>query len=342
MRVLRIGVTSGITSARSPEFSCVIGAGWFYFSVGNNVVKAIIVILLANTVLVSSTVVAESGPPWSRGEGMRACLKNCISRIEKAASPTEEQRVACKDRCTCIIDGMFEPGGKPKRDQSDLPKVAAECKTRLQQKPVAQPERVDPRAAPAPAANPGVLTGAELSPGTSCSKAKMPSFHYDPSEHRIQLAGGGFKMRLPKGWSATLERPDLVVVSAAASVEGVRPVFEVFVSPVCKSYDGPTVNQRIAARGLIELLPANATIDQVKKGSWAMGLGGPVGQNLVLKNVALKTAKGERTVVLYSTQLADSKTFGLHAAAVCPKKAAEESLGACEKTYFDMLEKANY
>jgi hypothetical protein len=237
---------------------------------------------------------------------------------------------------------MFEPGGQPKREQSDLPKVAAECKTRLQERAVAQPERGVPQAAPVPVAKPGVLVGAELLPGTSCSKAKMPNLQYDSGEHRIQLAGGGFKMRLPKGWSATLERPDLVVVSAAVSVEGVRPVFEVFVSPVCKTYDGSTVNQRVAARGLIELSPPSATMDQVKKGSWTMGLGGPVGQNLVLKDVALKTEKGERTLVLYSTQLAESKTFGLHAAAACPKKAAEEGLCACEKTYFDMLEKADY
>jgi hypothetical protein len=306
------------------------------------VVKAVVVvILLANTVLVSSSA-AESNAPWSRGEGMRACLKNCVSKIGKAASPTEEQRVACKDRCTCIIDGMFEPGGKPKRDQSDLSKVAAECKARLQQKAVAPPEKVAPQAAPAPVAKPGVLVGADLSPGTNCSKEKMPSLQYDPGEHRIRLAGGGFKLRLPKGWSATIERPDLVVVSAAASVEGVRPVFEVFVSPVCKTYDGPSVNWRIAARGLIELLPPNATMDQVRKGSWTMGLGGPVGRNLVLKNVALKTEKGERTVILYSTQLGESKNFGMHAAAVCPKKATEEGLGACEKAYFDMLEKAEY
>ena len=323
-------------------FPCVIRAGWFHFSGGTNVVKAVIVILLASSVLVSSAVAAESDTSWSRDEGMRACLKNCISRIEKAASPTQEQRVACKDRCTCIIDGMFEPGGQPKREQSDLPKVAAECKTRLQERAVAQPERGAPQAAPVPVAKPGVLVGAELLPGTSCSKAKMPSLQYDRGEHRIQLAGGGFKMRLPKGWSATLERPDLAVVSAAVSVEGVRPVFEVFVSPVCKTYDGSTVNQRVAARGLIELSPPSATMDQVKKGSWTMGLGGPVGQNLVLKNVALKTEKGERTLVLYSTQLAESKTFGLHAAAACPKKAAEEGLGACEKTYFDTLEKADY
>ncbi len=308
-------------------------------------VKAAIVILLASAVLVSSTVGAESDTPWSRDEGMRACLRNCSSRIEKAASPTKVQRGACNDRCTCIIDGMFEQGGKPKRDQSDLPKVAAECNTRLQQEAVAQREKVvpQPETAPAPVTKPGVVVGAELLPGTSCSKATIPSLQYDHGEHRIQIAGGGFKMRLPKGWSATLERPDLVVVSAAVGVEGVRPVFEMFVSPVCKTYDGLLVNRRVAARGLIELLPANATMDQVKQGSWTVGLGGPVGRNFVLSDVVLKTKKGERMVVLYSTQLADSKTFGLHAAAVCPRKGeGKGKLGACEKTYFKMLQEAEY
>ena len=44
----------------APGFSCVIRTGWFYFSVGTDVVKAVIVILLANSVLVSSAVAAES------------------------------------------------------------------------------------------------------------------------------------------------------------------------------------------------------------------------------------------------------------------------------------------
>jgi hypothetical protein len=62
------------------------------------VVKTVIVILLAGTVLVSSNVAAESDTLWSRDEGMRVCLKNCVSRIEKAAPPTTEQRGACQDR----------------------------------------------------------------------------------------------------------------------------------------------------------------------------------------------------------------------------------------------------
>jgi hypothetical protein len=309
--------------------------------------KNLLLMLLVNTVLMSSVVAAESGAPWSRGEGMRACLRNCISKIPKAASTNQEQRDACKERCTCIIDGMFEPGGKPKRDQNDLGKVAAECKTRLSQKTDAQPERPapPPAAAPSPGAKPVVADKTELLPGTDCSKAQLPSLQYDPDEHRILLSQGGFKMRLPKGWRATLERPELVVISAAASEKGVRPVFEMFVSPVCKGYDGLFVNRRVAGRGLSELLPASATMEQVKKGSWTVGLGGLVGQNLVLNDVTIKTEKGDRTVVLYSTQLGESKNFGLHAAAVCPKKGegkGEGKLGACEKTYFDMLGKAEY
>ena len=306
--------------------------------------KTLILMLLANTVVMSSGLAAESDVPWSWGEGMRACLKNCISKIPKAAaSANREQRDACKERCTCIIDGMFEPGGKPKRDQNELGKVAAECKTRLSQKAAVQPEKVPPppAAAPIPGTKPAVADRTELLPGTDCSKAQMPSLQYDPGEHRVQLSQGGFKMRLPKGWRATIERPELVVISAAASDKGVRPVFEMFVSPVCKGYDGLFVNRRVAGRGLSELLPASATMEQVKKGSWAVGLGGLVGQNLVLNDVTIKTEKGDRTVVLYSTQLGESKNFGLHAAAVCPKK-GEGKLGACEKTYFDMLGKAEY
>jgi hypothetical protein len=308
------------------------------------VVKPVFVLLLANAVLVPPTLAAGASLPWSREEGMRACLKNCISKIEKSSAAVKEQRAACKERCICIMDEMFESGGKPKRDQTDLAKVAAECKGRLQPKPASAPERLPPRpeAAPTPAPKPGAPTGADLLPGTNCTTARMPTLQYEPDEHRIVLAGGGFKMRLPKGWSAVLERPDLVVISAA-SVKGVRPVFEMFVNPVCKTYDGLFVNRRVAARGLAELQPAAAILAQVKKGSWTVGMGGRVGQNLVLNDVVLKTDKGDRIVVLYSTQLGESKNFGLHAAAVCPKQGPNEGkLNACETTYFDMLEKAEY
>jgi hypothetical protein len=99
----------------------------------------------------------------------------------------------------------------------------------------------------------------------------------------------------------------------------------------------------VAARGLTELLPAEETTAQIAGGQWNVGLGGQVGQSLILQDVVLKTKKGERALVLYATQLGDAKSFGLRASAVCPKPGKKEGpLGKCEKTYFDMLAKAEF
>jgi hypothetical protein len=199
-------------------------------------------------------------------------------------------------------------------------------------------------ATPTPAPRPVVAAAIpDLMPGTDCTAAKMPELKYDMAEHRVELANGGFRMRLPKGWKFELERPDLVVITSPESSKGVRSVFEMFVSPVCKKYESFVVHQRVAARGLSELLPAADTTEQIKNGHWNVGLGGQVGQNLILENVTLKTKKGERVIVVYATQLGDAKNFGLRAAAVCPKPGKKEGpLGRCEKTYYDMLGKAEF
>ena len=194
-----------------------------------------------------------------------------------------------------------------------------------------------PKSAELPAARP------DLMPGTDCTTAKMPELKYDSDEHQVRLANGGFKMRLPKGWKAELERPDLVVITSPESSKGVRPVFEMFVSPVCKKYESFVVHQRVASRGLSDLLPADDTIEQINSGHWKVGLGGQVGQNLILQDVTLKTKKGERAVIVYATKLGDAKNFGLRAAAVCPKPGKKEGpLGKCEKTYYEMLGKAEF
>lgn len=180
-------------------------------------------------------------------------------------------------------------------------------------------------------------------PGTDCTNAKMPELTYDKGEHRIALARGGFKMPVPKGWKVEIERPDLTVITAPESLKGVRPVFELFVSPVCKNYESFVVHQRVAARGLAELLPTEDTTAQIAGGHWNVGLGGLVGENLILEEVTLKTKKGVRAVVVYATKLGDAKDFGLRAAAVCPKPGKKEGpLGKCGKTYFDMLGKADF
>jgi hypothetical protein len=183
----------------------------------------------------------------------------------------------------------------------------------------------------------------DLMPGTDCTTAKMPTLKYDGAEHQVELAAGGFKMRLPKGWKAELERADLAVITSPDSNKGVRPVFEMFVTPVCKKYESFVVHRRVASRGLVELLPREETVEQIKNGHWNVGLGGQVGQSLILQDVVLKTKKGERAVIVYATQLGDAKNFGLRAAAVCPKPGKKEGpLGKCEKTYYDMLTKAEF
>jgi hypothetical protein len=169
----------------------------------------------------------------------------------------------------------------------------------------------------------------------------MPELKVDKDQ--VRLANGGFKMVVPKGWKVELERPDVAVITAPDSNKGVRPVFEMFVSPVCKKHESFIVHRRVAARGLTELLPAENTIEQIKNGHWNVGLGGQVGQNLILENVTLKTKKGDRALVVYATQLGDAKTFGLRVSAVCPKPGKKEGpLGKCEKTYYDMLSKAEF
>ena len=70
---------------------------------------------------------------------------------------------------------------------------------------------VPPKPADPPAACP------DLMPGTDCTTAEMPELKCEQDEHQVRLAQGRFKMRLPKGWKAELERPDLVVITAPES-----------------------------------------------------------------------------------------------------------------------------
>jgi hypothetical protein len=229
---------------------------------------------------------------------------------------------------------------KPSQPSQVEPKPEAKVEPAVARNETSIPAQASP-VLPQPADPPG--TGSDLMPGTDCTTAKLPELKYDQDEHQVRLAQGGFKMRLPKGWKAALERPTLAVITAPESSKGVRPVFEMFVSPVCKKYESFIVHRRVAARGLAELLPAEETVEQIKNGHWNVGLGGQVGQNLILENVTLKTKKGDRALVVYATQLGDAKNFGLRAAAVCPKPGKKEGpLGKCEKTYYDMLAKAEF
>jgi len=211
----------------------------------------------------------------------------------------------------------------------------------IAQIPATQAQAKSPANTPAPPRPVSPPAVPDLMPGTDCTTAKMPELKYDSDEHQLRLANGAFKMSLPKGWKVELERADLAVITSPESNKGVRPVFEMFVSPVCKKYESFVVHRRVAARGLTELLPKEETIAQIADGHWHVGLGGQVGRSLILQDVVLKTKKGERSLMVYATQLGDAKSFGLRAAAVCAKPGKKEGpLGKCEKTYFSMLAKA--
>ena len=197
---------------------------------------------------------------------------------------------------------------------------------------------VAPPVRPPPPAPPSVVVAGDLLPGTECSTAALPIFQYERKENLARLSEGDFKVRLPPGWTAQIERPALLVVSAPETMMGVRSVFEVFVSPLCATYQGPIVHERVAARGLIALLPQEVTVAQVAHGRWSAEMGGSVGMTISLHDVTLTTPNGERVVALFSTEMGESKTYGVHAAAVCPKeRAKDKGPGPCEETYFAML-----
>ena len=306
----------------------------------------------ALTVLgVGSPAAADDDKPATRDEATAACFRGCGQRLDndpQLASLTKEQkRLVCDETCDCIINSMFERDGKQKRPPSELGAVAVACGDSARKKVIARIGSTAAQAsatatAPTATASPAInlSAGREILPGVKCKKASLPAWTYAAGEHRARISGVDYQVRLPAGWQARVERPELVVVSSPQSAGGVRPVFELFVSPICKSYDAPTVAQRIAARGLTELLAVEATAAQVRDGRWSGGLGGPVGVSLILYDVALETGKGERKLTLYVTDLGETKSFGVHASAVCPSAGSPSDEGPCEKSYFAMLQSA--
>jgi hypothetical protein len=185
--------------------------------------------------------------------------------------------------------------------------------------------------------DPDLTAGRDLMAGTKCKKATMPKWVVDAARNTASLPNADYRVVLPRGYAARLERPDLVVVTAPSATGGIRPTFELFVSPICKSYDGPTVAGRIAARTLSEISEPKETATKVKNGRWSAGLGGPVGRSLILFDVAIATSQGERKLVLYVTDLGEAKSFGIHAAAACDSPGSPGTTGPCEETYFAML-----
>jgi hypothetical protein len=137
-----------------------------------------------------------------------------------------------------------------------------------------------------------------------------------------------------------VERQDLVTISMAAPVDsGVVPFIELFVAPRCDSYDVSAVHERLAARGLIDLLPQAETVDQMRRGGWKVEKGGPAQESFIIPSAVISTPKGPRRIALYTTKVAESKAFTVHAAAVCPAlgEPGAKFGNGCEGSYFGLL-----
>jgi hypothetical protein len=289
----------------------------------------------------------------------RAVNRGFIARGELRSKEMSKQVAGSGFRDSWILAALAGCGAysnaAPVQEAKTAPSAQAQPAALVLPSPAAPPvssEELEAAAAPSTAA-PSTATkphlmqvGRELLPGKKCSKAKLPTWEYESAEHRVRLVPDSFQVALPRGWLAAVDRPDLVVVSAPELSRGVHPTFELFVSPVCKDYTLEVVHERIAARGLLEFLPQESTATQMAsglgEGRWSAGLGGPVGRSLILYDVAIQTPDGDHVLVVYATELASSKTAGIHAAAVCPRELAPaEGMGACEKTYMEMLGSAH-
>jgi hypothetical protein len=188
---------------------------------------------------------------------------------------------------------------------------------------------VETRPPPPKPAQPRFPVEGELLPGDHCTAAVMPAWRLDSASHTVTLPAADFHMKLPAGFSAAIDRPDLIVVSAPPS-SGVQTAFEIYVSPVCKRYQVKHVQARMAGRGLITHQAADKTAaDFAAMRGFSAGLGGPVGLSLIVNDVAF----GEHHLGLIATDIAAAKTFGIHAAAVCPRAEYDR----CSETYFAML-----
>lgn len=307
--------------------------------------------------------------PASRQEALAACIKGCIEKADQP-SPSQEQRRTCDQLCGCIIDEMFLASGARRKDPKLLPEVSVACVARVLPNPsrpsgavadddsdddsddseVEAPSRrprPDPgrdplirgAAMPRPGRDPRLVLGPTLVTGKGCrSGSRLPRLRYDERTDRIRVPGEAVGWRFPWTWGRPVaERHDVMALSIGANYSGVIPAFEVFIGPRCDSYDALPVFERMAARSLIDLATQADTVDQVRRGGWKIEQGGPKQASSIVRSV-ITTAKGPRRVWLYTTKIAESKSFSVHAAGACPGLEPGSSFySSCELEYFGML-----
>ena len=175
--------------------------------------------------------------------------------------------------------------------------------------------------------------------GKRCkSGARLPRIAYDERTGRVGLAGKRVSWMLPWGWGRPrIERHDMVSLSGA-SPRGIFSVVELFVAPRCDSYETSAIHERVATRGLIDLLAPNDTVAALRRGSWQVQRGGPAQETSIISSALLSTPKGPRRVSLYTTKVAQSGSFSVHAAAVCGGPEPGSSfISGYESAYFTML-----
>jgi len=271
--------------------------------------------------------------PATRPEALAACVRGCIEKTE---------RNTCDQLCGCIVDEMFLANGGRRKDPKLLPEVSTACLERLVAKPTepASGEAlVSPTRAPARRDNPLVLAPTLLT-GKGCKNgSRLPRLVYEKLTERVLVPGEKLGWRFPYVWGRPIaERRDVMALSIAPAYSGVTPVMEVFVAARCDSYDLSPVFERMAARGLIELAAQADTVAEVRRGGWKVEQGGPDRATAIVRAM-IPTPKGPRRVWLYTTKVAESKSFSVHVAGACPGLEPGSSFDSgCEHQYFGMLE----
>ena len=265
--------------------------------------------------------------PATRPEALAACIKGCVG-----SAPAPDKRRTCDQICDCMIGEMFLPSGE-QRKGNQMSEIVEACTRRVAGAAAPSPEAAAP-ASPLPFPGlmplPAVRDEKDLSPrskvelgrtliaGTRCGKTRLPKLAYDEANDRASLVGEPFSWELPASWKVRLERRDLLTTRGPPNGDGVYRVIELFVTPHCAGgYDTRPVYERIAARGLIGLNTRADTARQIRQHEWVTRLGGS-GKTEVASPVAVETPEGTKKVSMYVTSVAETETYSVYAAAVCP------------------------
>ena len=252
----------------------------------------------------------QGGKPAPREDARGTCADGCTKTIDRPAAATANDQPAS--------GGASPPpeksaGPPPEKSASAPPAkstLAPPMKSALA--PLTPPtgwSGPDPRggwaALPQMGPDPRISLERTLLTGKRCkSGARLPRIAYDERTGRVGLAGKRVSWMLPWGWGRPrIERHDMVSLSGA-SPRGIFSVVELFVAPRCDSYETSAIHERVATRGLIDLLAPERyrrrALRREKLGRSSAA--GPRRKRQSSPSAELSTPKGPRRVSLYTTQ----------------------------------------